>query len=197
MRWQSYLAVPAATCIWLIVQSAAAIPRELSPGKKPLPKDSEVYALVDATLAEVFKTFQAPIDITVADADSKTPAVCLDYDNYGYIVRDNKVVTCIFWANWPATIAGINFKQTYDEILDKLDKPKGTSISVGGPIRQLWIVKDKDRNLELVLEFTKDKKLDRVIVRPPQKEGDKKLDEKKQEIATKREESKQKQESQK
>lgn len=186
----------AAACVWLIVQSAAAIPPELSAGKNPLPKDSEVYALIAAPLAKVFETYQTPIDMTVTDPESKSPAVCLDYDNYGYVVRDNKVATCIFWANWPATIMGISFKQAYDDIVEKLGKPSGTSVTVGGPIRLLWTVKDKDRDLELLLEFNKDKKLDRVIVRPPAP-PDPKREEKNRQLEQNREQSKQPPESQK
>ncbi len=186
----------AAACVWLMVQSAAAIPPELSAGKKPTPKDIEVYTLVGAPLAKVFETFQAPIDMTVSDPDTKSPAVCLDYDSYGYVVRDNKVATCIFWANWQATVMGANFKQSYDEILEKLGKPNGTSITVGGPIKLLWTVKDKDRDLELLLDFAKDKKLDRIIVRPPQP-PDPRIEEKKRLIEQKREPGKQNQESQK
>jgi hypothetical protein len=159
---------------WMLAPPASAIAQgELESERKPQPKDSEVYSLVGGPMAKLFETFQAPENMFVADADTKKPSVCFDYGAYGYVVRDKVVRASLFWSEWKGPVLGVTLGETSDKVIEQLGKPAILVHDAAGPEHMVWNVKDNDREYALKLDFDKDKKLDRAVVRPAS-QGDKK-----------------------
>ena len=144
--------------------TSLAIGQESRAAENAQPSDQEVVGLAGARLARVFAKFGAPADMSVSDAASNEPSVCLDYGAFGFLVRNKIVVTVLFWQDWTGSACGVAIGDTADAIVKKFGKPDNLQTEDDGRQRLYWDYKANDEVMRLQVTCGQDKKCTRVIV---------------------------------
>ena len=120
---------------------------------KPQPEAKEVLALLGRPTSEVIAKFGYPTDVDVITL-SKQSRVRLDYDTFGFSVRDKQIEKCEFYNAWKAPIRGVKILGPIDDVDKSLGQPKQKIVNADGSGVVRW---DVDGN-EFKLVFNPDKK---------------------------------------
>jgi len=127
-----------------------------------LPSDKLLAEVVGGRMSKLFPKFGYPVDVFTSDASSNKPSVFLDYDSYGFKIRNKVVGSCMVFSDWKGTVFNATMGDSQDEIVKKLGKPKTSDKGDDGLPYMKWSFKDWDGSLEI--DFDKDNKMYRAVI---------------------------------
>lgn len=138
--------------------AAAAIADEPKNTNRSAPTAPEIIDLDGCRLLRVFAKCGIPDDVFPSTDSRKNPIVVLQYDGFGFEIRDKAVISCFFLAPWSVPVLNCKLGDTPEEVVKKLGQPAAT-VNKDDVQSMAWAFKDRVQQLQINFKNNKCSKI--------------------------------------